>query len=138
MEVTLALLAEAANATVDGKLNIHAAFSTLAVQQFPASIPQMVLVLRLEIEDADWGQDRWIGVTIFDEDDQVLASSDAQLTLPSEAPGQPIAFFQMFQFVGLSFPAAGDYEAVIEVDEEAKDSVLLSLRQAEPPPEPPE
>ena len=138
MEVTLALLAEAANATADGKLNIHAAFSTLAVPQFPASIPQMVLVLRFEIEDGDWGQDRWIGVTIFDENDEVQASSDAQLTLPSEAPGQPIAFFQMFQFVGLTFAAPGDYEAVIEIDEEAKESVLLSLRQAEPPPEPPE
>ena len=138
MEITLALLAEAANATTDGKLNNHAAFRTLAVPQFPALVPKMVLVLRFEIDDGDWGQDRWISVTIFDEADQVVASTDAQITLPSEAAGQAITFFQMFQFVGLTFATAGDYEVVVEVEEEAKESVLLSVLQAEPPPEPPE
>ncbi len=136
MEITLALLAEAANSTPDGKLNIHAAFTALGFPQFPATVPKTVLILRFEIDDGDWGKDQWITVTFFDESDQVVTTTDATVTLPEAgATSQPVAFFQLFQFLGLTFAAPGEYEVVVDVNDETKESVLLTIGQLEPPPE---
>lgn len=134
MEVTLALMAEAANATADGRLNIHAAFTTLGFAQFPVTIPKMVLVLRFEIEEQDWGRTHGVAVTIYDESDAVVTTTDASVELPGEAEGQQsIAFFQLFEFVRLTFAQPGEYEVVVEVGDETKESVLLTLGQLEPP-----
>ncbi|HJN93826.1 MAG TPA: hypothetical protein QGF05_14030 [Dehalococcoidia bacterium] len=135
MEITLALLAEAANSTVDGKLNIHAAFTALGFEQFPATVPKTVLVLRFEIGDADWGAQQWLTVTIYDGDEQVVTTTDASVNLPADpATGQPVSFFQLFQFLGLTYTSPGEYEVVVEVNDEPKESVLLTVGQVEPPP----
>lgn len=135
MEITLALLAEAANSTPDGKLNIHAAFTALGFEQFPATVPKTVLVLRFEIGDGDWGAQQWITVTIYDGDEQVITTTDASVNLPDDpSGGQPAAFFQLFQFLGLTYVAPGEYEVVVEVNDEPKESVLITVGQLQPPP----
>ena len=52
MDVTLALLADAANVSQDGKLNILGIFNGLGAAAFPATHPSMHLVLRFEASRA--------------------------------------------------------------------------------------
>ena len=114
--------------------NLPQGHNTLGFLQFPVTIPKVVLVLRLEIEEQDWGRAHGIAVTIYDEADEVVTTTDASVELPADAEGrQSIAFFQLFEFVRLTFARPGEYEVVVEVGDEAKESVLLTLGQLEPP-----
>src|SRR6266516_902993 len=48
MEVKLALLADGANVSREGKLNLLGIFDTLFARSFPTTHPQMQLVIRFE------------------------------------------------------------------------------------------
>ena len=53
MQVKLAVLADYANVTAEGKLNILGIFDRINLVQVPAVHPQMHLVLRLEARAAE-------------------------------------------------------------------------------------
>ena len=54
MQVKLALLADYANVTAEGKLNILGIFDRINVVGVPAVHPQMHFILRLEAHPAEW------------------------------------------------------------------------------------
>lgn len=130
MDVTMGLMAEAANTTADGRLNVLGAFTTLPFTEFPASVPRACLVVRFEVVDADWGADQWISVSVYGDTDDVLARADAHVTLPEERPASAgLAFFQQFTFTNLRLDAPGDYEVVVEVNDDPKESVIFTAAQ---------
>jgi hypothetical protein len=140
MEVTLALLADAANVTADGKLNILGVFNALGAQTFPVMHPQMALVLRFEATRAEEGRTKQIELQLADGDGQKLFKIEAQLVLPSGMPGTPIRLNHILMLNGIQFPRAGDYVFNVLVGDDQKAAIdlkLIEVKQQQLPQQPP-
>ena len=86
MEISLALLADAANVSQQGKLNILGVFDQLRCSQFPCSHPTMVLVLQLHAGPAEYDEQKEIIIRLVDEDGRRLLEVKANLTVQRRAP----------------------------------------------------
>jgi hypothetical protein len=56
MYVAFALLADAANVALDGKLNILGVFDVVRAAAFPTVLPRVHLVARLKAQAGTWGR----------------------------------------------------------------------------------
>lgn len=90
MDIKLAVLADGANATAEGKLNILGIFNALHAPNFPCVHPQMCLVLRFEATRAEEGKTRNIEIQLADDDGQKVFAINASLVIPKGQPGMPI------------------------------------------------
>ena len=131
MDVTLALLADAANVSQDGKLNILGIFNGLGAPTFPATHPQMHLVLRFEANRAEEGKTRQVEIHLADSDGTRLFTISTSLVLPQGMPGQPIRLNHILALNGVRFPKAGDYVFDILVGDDHKAAVDLKLVEAQ-------
>ena len=141
MDVTLALLADAANVSADGKLNILGIFNALGAHTFPVVHPQMALVLRFEATRAEEGKGRQIELQLADSDGQKIFKISAQLVIPTGGPtGAPIRLNHILMLNNIQFPKAGDYMFSVLVGDDEKASIdlkLVEMRQPQVPPQPP-
>lgn len=131
MDVTLALLADAANVSQDGKLNILGVFNGLGAQSFPATHPQMNLVLRFEASRAEEGKNKPIEIQLADIDGNRLFTITTTIVVPQGVPGQPIRMNHILAMNGVRFPKAGDYVFNILVADDTKATVDLKLVEAQ-------
>ncbi len=141
MDVTLALLADAANVSADGKLNILGIFNALGAHSFPVVHPQMALVLRFEASRAEEGKGRQIELQLADNDGQKLFKIGAQLAVPTGAPpGTPIRLNHILMLNNIQFPKPGDYVFSVLVGDDEKASIdlkIVEVRQPSPQQPPP-
>jgi hypothetical protein len=129
MDCTLALLADAANVSQEGKLNILGAFANINAHSFPASHPMMQLVLRFEASPAEVGQEKAIRVLLLDADGKAQGEAiTANWLVPEpKSPGRRVQVQTVLRLVGTTFPKEGDYVVAILINGEAKAEVPLSL-----------
>ena len=130
MDVTLALLADGANVTQDGKLNILGVFNALGAANFPATHPQMYLVMRFEASRAEEGKSKNIEIQLADGDGNKLFGVATTLVVPPGVPGQPIRMNHILALNGVRFPKAGDYVFNILVGDDQKAAIDLKLLEA--------
>ena len=130
MDVTLALLADAANVSQDGKLNILGVFNALGAATFPATHPQMHLVLRFEATRAEEGKNKPIEIQLADSDGNKLFTLGATLVVPQGAPGAPIRMNHIFTLNGIRFQKPGDYAFNVLIADDQKAAVDLKLVEA--------
>ncbi len=134
MDVTLAVLADSANTTADGRLNIMGIFDHLQAATFPVSHPIAWLVLRLEAPRSEEGDLKRIQIWMMDED-RVLYELAGELVIPPpRAPGA-VVMNQLLQLRGLPLPRPGEYAFHILVNGEEKRVVPLraGLLAQQPP-----
>jgi hypothetical protein len=72
MDVQLAVLADAANISQDGKLNILGQFDTIFAAETPVVWPLMWFVAKVGISDADGTHHRF-EIRVLDDDGQLIA-----------------------------------------------------------------
>lgn len=130
MDVTLALLADGANVTQDGKLNILGVFNALGAVTFPAAHPQMYLVMRFEATRAEEGKTKQVEIQLADSDGSKLFGVVTTLVVPQGVPGQPIRMNHILALNGVRFPKSGDYVFNILVGDDQKAAVDLRLVEA--------
>jgi len=134
MDVTLALLADAANVSQDGKLNIMGIFNALGAQQFPVVHPQMALVLRFEASRAEEGKQRQVELQLADMDGTKLFKIGAQLMVPTGSPaGQPIRLNHILMLNNVQFEKPGDYMFSVLVNDDEKASIDLKIVEVKQP-----
>ncbi len=129
MEVTLALLADSANVSREGKLNILGTFSTILATQFPARHPQMQLVIRMEASAGEVGMHKALVVKLMDEDANEVGKNrpiDIEVPPPS-APGQRTEVNVIAQLVDTVFPKPGRYVFHILIDDRTEREVPLTV-----------
>lgn len=136
MEVKFAVLADAANVTGDGKLNILGMFNALQAPSFPCAHPQMCLVLRFEASRSEEGKSRTIEIQLSDSDGAKVFSINASLVVPKGKPGMPIRIDHILAMNGVRFPKPGDYVFNVLIGDDQKASVELKLLQVTPPKKP--
>ena len=133
MDVALALLADAANTTRDGKLNVLGVFDAIRAPTFPAAHPSLVLVLRLEAHALDWDRQHQLDVRFIDEDGHQLLGIKATLSVPpSPDPERPRRFTHPIQINGLNFKRPGHFAFDVRINGQSAATVPLDVLETKP------
>lgn len=126
MEVSLALLADYANVSVEGKLNIMGIFSLIYAPAVPTIHPQMRLVIQFKVDPAERGTSKMIEIKLLDADGNLLAGVGQNIQIPEDAPLNA-EIPQIAVLNGLTFPKYGDYAFKILVNQDTKKTVSFTV-----------
>jgi hypothetical protein len=119
MQVKLALLADYANVTAEGKLNILGIFDRINVPELPIVHPQMHLILRLEAHSAERNRAHNVEIRLHDPDGQTIF----EVTVSTN---------QILTLNNLQLTKTGGYNFVVLVNNDLKSEVLLEVELAAP------
>lgn len=130
MEVVLAVLADAANVSREGKLNILGEFNSIWAGEMPVTWPMMCLVIKLEATAGE-GPRHKLGVRVVDEDGRLAAPPiDGEVDFgPPFMPGLPHRSQFIIGIQGAVFKHHGAYAFEILVDGHHARSVPLYVNQ---------
>lgn len=126
MKVKLALLADYANVTAEGKLNILGVFDHINVNDVPAVHPQMHLILRLEAHPAERDRTHNVEIRLHDPDGQTVFEVKGDI-VPHGTSGQMIATNQILTLNNLELAKTGGYTFVVFVNNDLKSEVPLGV-----------
>ena len=134
MDVAFALLADAANVSREGKLNILGAFDRVHGSKFPLTWPRMVLVTRFVASAAEYGQEKSLEIVTMDADGKRLGGATGKMRVPEGQPGRQLKINHVLPMT-VTFPSPGTYSIEILVNGEPKATVALEAvqRQDAPP-----
>lgn len=129
MEVALAAVADSANVSQEGKLNVHGIFDSLQAKEFPVTHPQMAFAFRLRMEHEDQAQTHRVQVRLIDMDGNELFSTGGTIEVGRIKPGQFGHTNQVFNIRGVQFERPGRYRFRVEVEraDEPYDTVFQVL-----------
>lgn len=116
MEVTLAVIADAANVSSDGKLNVLGRFSNIYAGALPARHPVMVLVLEIEADPFEAGTQKRIEVILADPDGVEMSKVAATVVLPQPTTPGPMRSLMIMDFRELEFRKAGPHSFKTIID----------------------
>jgi hypothetical protein len=136
MHVKLALLADYANVTAEGKLNILGIFDRINVNTIPAVHPQMHLILRFEAHPAERNRSHNVEIRLHDPDGQTVFEVKGDV-VPQGQGSEPIATNQILTLNNLQLSKSGGYNFVILINNDLKSEVPLGVEvdaRSFPPP----
>lgn len=129
LDVQLACLADAANLSQEGKLNILGEFNNIFADQVPVTWPLMVFVAKIQVSAGD-GQTIHFSLRVVGEDGQLISQqSEMQLQLPpnlpaGETPGVPL----ILHIMNATFPEFGAYDFELRGNGTLIKSIPLTVR----------
>jgi hypothetical protein len=126
MQVNLAVLADYANVTGDGKLNILGIFDRINLVQIPAMHPQMHLVLRLEAHPAELDRSHNVEIRLHDPEGTTIFEVKGEIT-PRGEPGRPVSTNQILTLNNLQLEKVGDYVFVVLINNDVKTEIPLAV-----------
>ena len=130
MEVSFALLADAANVSREGKLNVLGAFDRIYGAKFPLTWPRMMLVTRFLASAAEFDTEKSIEIVTLDADGKRLGGATGKMRVPKGQSGRQLKINHVLP-MGMTFPAPGEYSIEILVNGESKATVPLDVIQRE-------
>ncbi len=119
MQVKLAVVADHANVSSEGKLNILGIFDRIVVSDLPAVHPQMHLIVRLEAHPAERDRPHPVEVRLHDPDGQTVFELKGEV-FPEGLAGETITANQIVGINNLVLAKTGEYVFVIFVDHDLK------------------
>lgn len=129
MEVDLAVVADAANVSQEGKLNVLGVFDTIWAREFPFRHSAMVFVLRLRADFTEQGGHA-MEVRLLDADGGQIFKAEGPVKVPKGAPGRPARPHVILTLNAISFPRPGDYAFEVTLDGSHLKSVPLHVVEA--------
>ena len=129
MRVTLALVADAANVSREGKLNILGVFDTIYTRQFPTTHPQMQVVVRFEADPTEVGGERQVEIRVVDPDGDAVLRVPGTLTVRAAVRGDRAQIDRIVALTGVTFPGPGRYALTIVVDGATAATVALYVEE---------
>ena len=130
MEVDLAVLADAANTTESGKINILGIFDRFTLgPEFPASSPTFSIVVRIVGHPSETGTHQLL-LQLADADGREIAKFGGEFT--AERKKTTAKPFRVPVILGaqVNFPHPGEYSVDVLVDERWETSIRLEVRKA--------
>ncbi len=128
MEIDLAVVADAANVSQEGKLNILGVFDTIWARELPFRHASMVFVLRARADFTEQGQHQ-LEVRLIDADGGQLFKAEGPLVVPGGVPGRALKPHVILGLAGVNFQKSGDYSFEVIVDDQHLKSVPLYVMQ---------
>ena len=117
MDITFAQLADYANVSREGKLNLLGIFDAIYSPKFPTVHPQMQIVIRFELPRIELGRLHKIEIHLVDEDGKKLFGMDGSITVQNPSPRSPVVHSdQIITINNLVIPKPGRYEFLILID----------------------
>jgi hypothetical protein len=133
MQVTFALLADGANLSREGKLNLLGIFDTIFARSFPTTHPQKQLVLRFEAEPEEAGSRRDIEVQFLAPDGHLLFRLPGAMTVQQRVFGDIVRMDQIVTLNNLQLEHPGRYRFHVLVDGEVAAAVPLHVERIATP-----
>ena len=127
MKITLAVLADYANITREGKLNIMGIFDVVHSKSFPMVHPQMQLVMRFEFGGVEAGETKKIGIQLMDADGKKLFVLGGDITLGPARSGEVTRTNHILTMNMMKFEQPGDYIFNIHAGDELQAQVPLKI-----------
>ena len=128
MEITLGLLADAANLSQEGKLNVLGAFTNINASGFPARHPQMQLVVEIQASPGEVGATKHFEVKLIDEDGTELGGTGGDFTVPQpQQAGQRVRMGVVIPLVDVVFNRAGNHVFDVLIDGDSKRQIPLTV-----------
>ena len=116
MRIPIAFVADEANISQEGKLNVMGVFDRIAAAEFPVMHPRMVFAFRILAEFADGGQSYPVQVRLVDESGTIhFEPPPVEVNPPILPPGEFTSANQVFTLLGMTFPHPGIYRFVVSV-----------------------
>jgi hypothetical protein len=132
MEVNLAVLADYANRTDDGKMNIMGIFSDVDPPSLPFVLTSMFLVILFDASPDEIGQTKPLAIVLRDSDGREMLRLNNEAAIPPPPrPGGRAQVNIVLGLMGLRFERVGDYEFSVLVSEEEKR--IIPVRVNAPP-----
>jgi len=128
VDVTLALLADGANISREGKLNVFGIFDTIFSRAFPSTHPQLQLVLRFELEADETGR-RDVEVQFVAADGRVLFRLPGAVSVQQRVAGERSRMDHILTLNNLQLEHPGRYRFNVVVDGELAAVVPLQVEQ---------
>ena len=117
MNISLAFLADEANVSQEGKLNVLGIFDRIATHTFPVVHPRLVFAFRVQMDFADAGRTFPVQVRLLDQDGEAMFEAVGEITAPAIPLGEFATANQVFAMVGVQFPTEGLYRFAVSLGE---------------------
>jgi hypothetical protein len=130
VKIPMALIADEANISQEGKLNVLGVFDRIASPSYPMVHPRMVFVFRIEAGYGDSGQPVPVRVRLIDADGGTLFEAGGEIMAPEVEPGDFATAHQLFALHGIEFPQPGMYKFVINLGDLDPHETPVSAIQA--------
>jgi hypothetical protein len=132
VKVPLALVADEANVSQEGKLNVLGMFDRITAAEFPVVHPRLCFCFRVLADFADGGRPFHVSVRLEDEDGTVLFDAGGEMVPPVVPPGEFSSTNQVFSMVGLRFERPGTYVFTVRVGDATAEVPFLVQTSAPP------
>jgi len=131
VDVNLAVLADYANVSQDGKLNIMGIFQEVNPPVLPFALPQMYLVISFVAGPAEFGSTKNIRIVLLESDGSEMLTLEGQMEVPRQSPrpGSRAYMNQVIGLNGITFHRPGDYAFSILVGGETKETIGLHVNE---------
>lgn len=129
MNVTLAVIADYANVSQEGKLNIMGIFDIINSEKFPTIHPEMKLVVQFEAGIAEVGKVHQIEIQLMDSDGHKPFVVNGQVVVGDVKPGTLFKTNSILNIRGAKFEKPGDFTFNILLNGEVKRQIPLKVIQ---------
>jgi hypothetical protein len=127
MNVNLGLLAEEANISTDGKLNLLGVFDQILTKNIPVTIPKISVVLKIDCHSAEYGVEKRIRIVLVGPDGKETMETLVKATIDKANP-EPIAVFgHIVECDGVELYVEGEYRFSILIDDDLKREIRFKL-----------
>jgi hypothetical protein len=133
MKPLLFLVADYANVTAEGKLNVMGIFNSINSFSFPARHSSMYLIAKLAPEFSEYGQKRTFTILLMDADANHIIEVSGEFDVPKGQDGKKPEVNIVLELKDVIFVKPGRYVLVLLIDKDQKDEMTLHVNQIEPP-----
>jgi hypothetical protein len=131
VDVSLAVLADYANVSREGKLNIMGIFDRIFARQLPGQFPPMQVVIRLDAHYAEMGREHTIQVQLQDPDGEAVFDINGAFTPMGGEAGEVAPLNHILSLGNLPLRKPGGYSVVIWVNNDLKKQIPLKVVPAD-------
>jgi hypothetical protein len=125
----MALLADAANVSREGKLNVLGVFDTIYARSFPVAHPQMQLVLRFEGDATEAGRTHRMEVQLVAPDGALLARLPVAMEVARPETGEAVRVDHILTFANVAFAQPGRYTLRVALEDGTEAALPLRVEQ---------
>jgi hypothetical protein len=129
MELTLALLADYANMTREGKLNLMGIFNRVFAPSFPAHHLEMRLVMKFSAPPGETGTKKNVVVKLLNADGKLVLQTAGDVTIPEESSSVTFELVHILDLRLTPFEKPGQYAFHILVNGDTKGMVPFDVVQ---------
>lgn len=135
MKTEIFVIAENANLTPDGKINIFAIFNKINAPQFPTVYPRPTIVIKLALELGERATNRKVTLYFAGEDNnsQQVKIMESTVEFPARVGGLNPDTVMILTVNAIGFEKPGTYQFILHVDDNFQSTLLIYAEIAQPP-----